>query len=92
MANYEIVKFNEATGSILVSYKDNGETFVTYNVDIPLDENNHFITGDALDAYITGMFPAATLARMQDLKAGIPNAAAIQSLVVQPTQQTESAI
>ena len=61
-------------------------------MDIPLDENNHFITGDALDAYITGMFPAATLARMQALKAGIPNAAAIQSLVVQPAQQTESAI
>ena len=90
MANYEIVKFNEATGSILVSYKDNGETFVTYNVDIPLDENNYFITGDALDAYITGMFPAATLARMQALKTGIPNAAEIQSLVVQPIQQTGS--
>jgi hypothetical protein len=84
MSNYQITAFNASTGSILVSYLHNGETFVTYNVDIPLDENNNFIVGEALDTYISGMFPVATLARSQALKAGIANAAEIQALVVLP--------
>jgi hypothetical protein len=82
MTNYQIIKFNENTGSIIVQYKNNDEVFATYNVDIPLNENNNFITGDELDSYILGMFPTAVLSRMEALKTGISNSADIHALVI----------
>jgi hypothetical protein len=83
--NYQITSFNAQTGSVIVEFLNNGVIFATFNVDIPLDENNHFIVEDALDAYISGMFPTATLSRMEALKTGIPNSSDIQSLVIKPT-------
>jgi hypothetical protein len=84
MANYQITAFNPISGSITVSYQNNGETFATYNIDIPLDENNNFIVGTELDTYIINMFPSSVLNRIKALKAGISNASAIQALVVPP--------
>lgn len=82
--SYQIIDFNESHGSITVAYKNNGESFATYNIDVPLDANNNFIVGSELDAYITNMFPTAVLNRMETLKKGVPNAANIQALVVAP--------
>lgn len=86
--SYTIENFNEATGSIIVSYANNGIKFARYNVDIPLDENNLFIVGEQLQNHIMGLFPLGVLSRMEALKNGIANASEIQALVV--TSQTST--
>jgi adenosine/AMP kinase len=84
--SYTIIAFNEAAGSVLVRYKFEEDDLATYNVDIPLDENNLFITGDVLDKHISGLFPLGVLDRRSKLKKGIANAADIRALVVKPNE------
>ena len=90
MLTYKITAFNNSRGSILVSYEKDGQVFATFNVDIPLDVNNNYIVGTELDTYITNMFPIATLARMESLKAGISNASEIEKLVVTPVEPNQT--
>jgi len=82
MSSYKVVGFSEVSGSISVEYDVN---FPSINVDIPLDENGLYITGEALDKYIQGFIPTWHLDRLAKLKAGISNASEIQSLVQEPT-------
>jgi len=84
--SYTIIGFNESAGAVLVRYKFDGDDVATYNVDIPLDDNNLFITGDVLDKHISGLFPLGVLDRMSKLKKGIANAADIRALVVKPNE------
>jgi len=87
--SYQIIGFNKHSGSVLVKYHYDGDHIATYNVDIPLDESGLFIVGEQLDRHISGMFPLGVLDRMSKLKAGIPNADVIQSLVVQPDKEND---
>ena len=80
--SYQIIAFNDAIGQAQVQFKNNDIPFVVYSVDIPLDENNLFITGDTLDLFLLGMFPAAVLERQQALKNSIANASDIHALMV----------
>jgi hypothetical protein len=82
--DYKITQFNETTGSIVISFNNDNNTL---NVDIPLDENNHYITGAALDSYIRGFIPVTVLDRISTISSGIPNKDDIHALVEKPTEQ-----
>jgi hypothetical protein len=76
--DYKIVNFNEVEGKIDVFYS---EQFLPLTIDVPLNDDGLFITGQELDAYIQGFIPTWHLERIAKLKAGISNANELAALV-----------
>lgn len=76
--NYKIISFDQNTGSIVVRYRDD---MPPVNVDVPLNDDGLFITGQELTEYINSFIPVWHLERMDRLSAGVANADQIQSLV-----------
>jgi hypothetical protein len=83
---YKIVGFNEISGSLLVKFAENMQPFA---VDVPLNAEGLYITGQELEQYIEGFAPTDFINRNSQIAAGIANASDIQALVVEDTQQTD---
>jgi hypothetical protein len=82
--DYKIIYFDEASGSVVIRYRDDAAPI---NVNLPLDENNLYVTGEALDQYIKGFIPVEYFQRIDAIKAGVQNADAIKALVQPETVQ-----
>jgi hypothetical protein len=78
MAIYKILSFDKNSGSLTVKFAEN---MAPFNIDVPLDANNLFITGEELEQYIQGFIPTWHLERLEKLKNGIANVSEIESLV-----------
>jgi hypothetical protein len=91
---YQITSFDEKTGSITVAYRHNGEIVGIWGIDVPIGEDGNYITGEELEQRIMSQYPSWVIERMERLKAGIPNANVIASLVVplpaEPVKQMEN--
>jgi len=83
---YKIVGFNETSGSLLVKFAENMQAF---GIDVPLNAEGLYITGQELEQYIEGFAPTDFINRNSQIAAGIANVADIRALVVEDTQQTE---
>jgi hypothetical protein len=81
MTYYKIIGFNETNGSIIVEFDDN---HAPLSIDIPIDENNAYLIGDALDVYIQGFIPTWHLDRLTKIKNGVLNVQDIKNLVQEP--------
>lgn len=79
---YQIIEFNEVTGSIVVMFKNGDEVLGIFNVDLPFTEDNLYISGAELESYILGMYPQSIIDRRELLKSGVANSADIAALVV----------
>jgi hypothetical protein len=82
---YRIVGFNEASGGLLVKFAENMEPF---SIDVPLNAEGLYITGQELEQYIEGFAPTEFINRFSQIAAGIANASDIQALV-EATPQVE---
>ena len=78
--DYVINTFDEANGQLIVTF---GGVF-THAVDAPLDNNNLYITGAALDEYIKGFAPVDFINRKNRIAAGVANAAELKALETNP--------
>lgn len=79
MIEYKIISANANTGCIVVQYGD----AQTVNIELPIDENNHTLTGDDLDLYIRGFIPTHYLDRLSNIQQnGIANFSDIEKLVI----------
>jgi hypothetical protein len=76
--DYKIVNFIAGEGKIEVFYS---EQFPPLPIDVPLNDDGLFITGQELHQYIEGFIPTWHLERIAKLKAGIPNASELAALV-----------
>ena len=85
MANYKIIGFDKQTGVLTVSYDD---SMAPVGIDVPIDENGLYITGESLDTYIQGFIPTWHLERVNQIASGIANEAQIESLVEVTADQT----
>jgi hypothetical protein len=83
---YKIVGFNETSGSFSVKFAENMQPFA---IDVPLNAEGLYITGQELEQYIEGFAPTDFINRNSQIAAGIANASDIRALVVEDTQQTE---
>lgn len=81
MANYKIIGFDESVGVLIIQFDP---TMAPLTVDVPLDENGHYIVGEALDAHIQGFIPVWHLERVARIASGIPNVDTIKALVEEP--------
>ena len=79
MAHYKILSFDKYTGSLVVQFAEN---MTPVNIDVPLNNDNLFITGQELDQYIQGFIPTWHMERLEKLKNGVANANEIESLIV----------
>lgn len=82
---YKIINFNAATGQLVVEWHPD---FPRVAIDLPIDDNNQFPTGEALDTYIRGFVPVWELERIEKLKS-VTNADAIAALVQKPSLTTD---
>lgn len=97
MTNFKIISFDENQGSVTVRYSD---LLPPVAVDVPLDENGLYVTGEALNEHIKGFIPVEFLARGEKIKQGIANADDVKSMVeaeaeaadTQAVEQTHNAI
>jgi hypothetical protein len=80
--DYQIISFDQQQGSIQVLFKNGIEDVGIWNVDIPINDQRMFITGDELNNHIMSMYPSWVIERMEKLKAGVVNSSDIQALVV----------
>jgi len=78
MANYKIIGFEKTTGVIIISFDPN---MAPLTIEVPLNEENNYITGTELDTYIQGFVPTWYLDRINKIANGISNEADIQALV-----------
>jgi hypothetical protein len=83
---YKIVGFNETSGSLLVKFAENMQAFA---IDVPLNAEGLYITGQELEQHIEGFAPTDFINRNSQIAVGIANASDIRALVVEDTQQTE---
>ena len=79
MAHYKILSFDKYTGSLVVQFAEN---MAPVSIDVPLNNDNLFITGQELDQYIQGFIPTWHMERLEKLKNGVANANEIESLIV----------
>ncbi len=77
MSSYKVLSFNENEGQLIIEF---AEGYAPLSIDIPI-ENGLYITGETLDNYIKGFIPTWHLERQEQIKAGIPNADELKSLV-----------
>jgi DNA polymerase III sliding clamp (beta) subunit (PCNA family) len=83
--DYKIISFDEASGSVVIRYREDASPI---SVNLPLDENGLYVTGEALDQYIRGFIPVEYFQRIDTIKAGVQNADAIKALVQpEPVQE-----
>lgn len=82
---YTITAFDEVTGQISVK-AHGGETSVTFVVDVPLNENNLYITGDELHNYIMGFIPHDYINRKVAIRSGVANSGEIKALIPPNTE------
>lgn len=73
---YIIRRFDESFGQLTIEYGD-----VTFAYDIPIDENNNYLTGEALDHEIKLVLPSWHNERKDKIAAGVGNADVIRALV-----------
>jgi hypothetical protein len=85
--DYKIVNFIADEGKIEIIYS---EQFAPLAIDVPLNDDGLFITGQELDTYIQGFIPTWHLERIAKLNAGIPNAAELMALVEAAPAITDS--
>jgi hypothetical protein len=78
--DYKIINFIAAEGKVEVEYDANQAPLF---IDVPLNENGLFITGQELDTFIQGFIPVWHLERLEKLKNGVNNSNDILSLVQQ---------
>lgn len=83
MQSYKIIQFDKNNGSIAVQFS---QEFAPVQVDVPINEDGKYITGEELDAYVRGFIPTWFLDRKAKIENGIPNEADIEALVVPPDQ------
>lgn len=81
MTTYKIIGFDKTTGVISIQFD---EKMAPLSIDVPLNEQGLYITGDELDQYIKGFIPTWHLERVSKIAAGIPNAPEIEALVEPP--------
>jgi hypothetical protein len=82
---YKIVNFYPEEGKIEVFYSDKLSNLF---VDVPINSDGLFITGQELDEYIKGFIPTWHLERLEKLKEGVSNIDEIANLVeVMPYSQ-----
>lgn len=77
---YTITGFDELTGQIHISVVS-GNDSIKFVVDVPLNENNLYISGDELDSYIKGFIPTDFISRKEVISGGIANSEDIKALV-----------
>lgn len=75
---YKIIKFEETTGVLVVQFHENIPPF---GIDLPLNEQGLYITGQELEQYIEGFAPRDFIERKNKISQGIANASEIQALV-----------
>lgn len=75
--SYVIRSFDESFGQITVEY--NG---VNFSIDLPIDENNNYPTGDKLAEIIDSAAPKWHTARKEKIAAGVNNSDVIKAMVV----------
>lgn len=75
--SYVIRSFDESFGQITVEY--NG---VNFSIDLPIDENNNYPTGDKLTEIIDNAAPKWHTARKEKIAAGVNNSDVIKAMVV----------
>jgi len=78
MANYKIIGFEKTTGLITINFDPN---MAPLTIEVPLNEQNNYITGIELDTYIQGFVPTWHLDRINKIANGISNEADIEALV-----------
>lgn len=76
--DYKIIYFDRDNGSITIKFAEN---MAPVNVDLPLNEEGLYLTGEALNEYVKGFIPTWHLERLSRIQAGIPNADDIEALV-----------
>lgn len=81
MIMYKIVEFNEQSGSILVKFAEN---MAPHNIDVPLNAEDLYITGQELQQYIEGFAPIDFINRYTKISQGIANAEDLKALVEEP--------
>jgi hypothetical protein len=74
---YIIRSFDESFGQLTIEYGD-----VTFAYDVPIDENNNYLVGEALDKEIKLVLPSWHNERKEKIAAGVGNADVIRALVV----------
>jgi hypothetical protein len=85
--DYKIVNFYPKEGKIEVFFSNK---LANHLIDLPINDDGLFITGQELDTYIKGFIPTWHLERMEKLKVGIINANEIATLVeAMPYSQEE---
>lgn len=82
--NYIIRSFDESFGQLVIEYSG-----ITFAYDIPIDENNNYVTGDVLDEQIKQFLPVWHIERKDKISAGVGNVEIIRALV-QPYPEPES--
>jgi hypothetical protein len=83
-SNYKIIKFNEATGQIIVRFRD----MEPISVDLPIDAEGNALSGNQLSDYLRGFIPTWHYDRLEKISSGISNAAEIHALVEpEPTEE-----
>lgn len=85
---YTIKQFNPYAGQLTVEF---GPETGTYSVDIPLTEDGLYVTGEALDQYISAFEPKDFIERKRKVAAGIANSAEIAALAESVYQATSEA-
>lgn len=77
--NYVIKHFIEETGQLTVDF--DGHVF---SIDVPLNQDDLYVTGEELDAYIKGFAPTDYINRNNKIAVGIANSAEIKALETEP--------
>lgn len=87
--NFKIISFNEQAGTIEVKYSDK---FPPVSIDIPLNENGLYLTGDELNEHIKGFIPFQFLDRIEKINQGISNLDEVRNMVESEpiTENTEA--
>jgi len=75
---YKIVNFFPEEGKVEVFYS---EKLSNLFIDVPINNDNLFITGQELDDYIKGFIPTWHLERIEKIQKGISNINEIANLV-----------
>lgn len=84
--SYIIRKFDESFGQLVIEYAD-----TTFAYDVPIDENNNYLVGEALDEQIKLFLPVWHNERKEKIAAGVGNADVLRALV-QPYPETPQTI
>lgn len=89
MQEYKIINFNRDTGSIVVEFNPEMSPI---SIDLPIGDDNKYITGVALDEHIRGFIPTWFIERKAKIAMGISNEAEIAALVQEPTPNPTASV